>query len=133
MDMRDEEEKRTFSRFLNERKLALGFTDEVIADKIGCDLRTVTRYMKLHRDGEWMPKEIKDDIYRDFLSTLQASHEDFMSFRAAQVQVQTHDEPIVANSTIHISGGTFNKSPLFARNVTYHEHRVAGEDQDEGK
>lgn len=135
MDLSDDDTKRAFSLFINERKRQLNLSNEKLAADLGVNLKTVQRYMALHRheDGESaVVRSIPDKTYIDFLTALKTSHEEFEAFKAqvltqnkqdqsAQAPSQSHGAGAMHIGSIQISGqAQIDRSPIGAQTVHYH-------------
>lgn len=133
MDLSDDEAKRAFSLFINERKRQLNLSNEKLAADLGCNLKTVQRYMALHKQepGETAVRSIPDKTYIDFLTALKSSHEEFEAFRAQQLTQNKQDQSAQAPSQSHGTGAMhigsiqisgqarIDRSPIGAQTVNY--------------
>lgn len=142
MDLTDDQTKREFSLFINERKRQLNLTNESLAGKLGWSVRTVQRYMGMHNNDGELQGVIPDKSYIDLLTALGADHGAFEAFRAA-AQVKQHTQDATAHApaqsngagsvqigSIQISGNARVDNPVIgAQNVTIH---VAGKARERG-
>ena len=117
LDLSNNEIKRLFADFVNEQKRAHGWTNEVLADKVGWDCKTIDRYLKPQLGSNKMPETLHEKKYLDLLAAIKSSDASFQEFVQQQAQTNTTSQNTGQGATqigalnIH-AGATLNQSPI---------------------